>query len=406
MPSRPGAPLPRILTRDFVAILAVQACFGYANAAFSLLPKFLDQELGASASQIGVVAAAAGVASVLAPFAVGEVVDRVGRRVMLAGGGLLLALSALAFAAVSELGPLVYALRALQGVAFGMAFVAGSALATDEAPPERLGQAMGIFGLTMLSMNAVAPLATEIIAEARGWGAAFAAAAAGGVACAALAVLIREKRHEPSGDGRPTLWSVARQPHQRRMAAVVVPSAAACGVMFTFHQTWALELGFERVGSFFAAYASAAIVVRGVFGRAVDTLGRHRVASVCLALYAVVVTATLGLEWIGLAPLGAAFGAVHGFLYAALGAIAVEDAAPQERSRVMALYIGAFNLGFAGGPFALGFLADSAGYPPVFATAGGLAFLSLAVFLATARPRREAGAAETAEPGLGAGSSP
>ena len=162
-----------LLTPGFVKLLVAQACFGYAFSNFFLLPKFLVTELGAGPAEIGQVTAWSGLFVVVFLPAMGVLVDRSGRRDFLTAGALLMAVACLAFTAVDRVGPLLYLLRAVQGIAFAMAFVAGATLAVDEAPPERLGQAMGLFGLTFLSMNAVAPAASEEIALRVGWPADF-----------------------------------------------------------------------------------------------------------------------------------------------------------------------------------------------------------------------------------------
>ncbi len=393
MPEAPSTPArtPRLYTRDFVALLVTQAAFGYSSSAFQLLPKFLDRELGADATRIGAVVATFGIASVVATPLMGSLVDRASRRDTLAAGALLLTATSLAFATVDALGPLVYALRAVQGVAFGMAFVAGSTLAVDEAPPERLAQALGVFGLTMLSMNAVGPLVTEELARGAGWPVAFVAAGGGGLACALLTRAIREPRRDPEADGAGGgLRAVLGRSRQRRIALVVVLTASACGVMFAFHQPFALALGIERVSPFFAGYAAAAIVARVGVGQWIDRLGRRRVALVCLALYAAVVAAMAALASVGLLVLGLAFGVAHGLFFPACNALAVEDMPPAQRGKVMAIFIAAFNLGFSLGPLGLGRVADAAGFPPVFLIAAGGAALGLVVLAtvseATPRP--------------------
>lgn len=88
----------------------------------------------------------------------------------------------------------------------------------------------------------------------------------------------------------------------------------------------------------------------------------------------------------GLTLLGAGFGAAHGLFYPSTNALAVEGAGEHERGKVMALFQGSFNAGFASGTLALGFLADAAGYPAVFVAAGGFTLLAL---VALAAPLRE-----------------
>ena len=187
----------RLLTPGFTKLLVAQACFGYAFSNYFLLPKFLVTELGAGPAEIGQVAAFYGLFVVVFLPAMGVLVDRFGRRDFLTAGALLMAVASFAFTGVDRIGPLLYLLRAVQGVAFAMAFVAGATLAVDEAPPERLGQAIGLFGLTFLAMNAIAPAAAEEIAVRVGWPATFLTAAVFALVSAALSRRLRDRRPPP-----------------------------------------------------------------------------------------------------------------------------------------------------------------------------------------------------------------
>jgi MFS family permease len=169
-------------------------------------------------------------------------------------------------------------------------------------------------------------------------------------------------------------------------------SGATFGAVFTFEPAYALELGRTRVGGFFIAYACAAILVRTVFGGIPARLGSYRVARGALGLYAAVV---LGLAVAGpraLEPLGALFGVAHGLFYPAVNAMAVTAVRPHERGRMIAIFTGAFALGLAAGSMLLGHLAESGGYPIVFATAAGGTVVALAILVGSPA-LRAAGAA-------------
>jgi len=372
-----------LLTRSFVSLLLAQTSFGFAFASFFLLPKYLTTELAAGPAEIGAVMGVFGATSVVAIPLVGALVDRLGRRRFMTAGALAMAGVALAFRAVHEVGPLLYALRMLQGAAFAMTFIASSTLVTDEAPPERLGEALGLFGVSMLSMHALAPAAAEGIAGRFGWNAVFLAAAAAAVVSALLTLLVREPAPPPrESAGVSSFWEVARRPRSLRIAAVTALSGAAFGAMLTYSQPFALELGRTQVRGFFVAYAGAAVAVRLGLGGAADRFGRERVSVASLAVYAAVVLAMSALRPGALEPLGALFGLAHGLFYPAFNALAVEAAGAHERGKVMALYNGAFNVGNSGATVALGLVAARLGYPAVFLLAGlgvllGLALLAL-----------------------------
>jgi MFS family permease len=370
------------VTRGFAALLLAQACFGYAFSSFLLLPKFLVTELAAGPAEIGRVMAIYGITIVVFMPLVGGLVDRLGRRDFLTAGAAIMAATAFGFTAVGEIGPLLYALRALQGLAFALAFVGGATLAVDQAPPERLGQAIGLFGLTFLAMNAVAPAVVEEVAGSRGWSAAFAAAGGAAIVSSALSRLLRERRTPPhSSEAVPGVWEFARRPRQLRTSTVIALAGAALGAVFTFHQPFAIELGMTDVKSFFVAYATAAVSLRVALGSVVDRAGRRLVALLCLAAYVLVVSGMSQLRPGWLAVFGALMGTAHGLFYPAYNALAAEGVGAHERGKMMALFQAAWNSGFALGQLGLGALAERRGYPAVF-VAGGLCSLAALIVLA------------------------
>jgi MFS family permease len=382
-------PARRLLTPGFVRLLVAQACFGYAFSNYFLLPKFLVTELGAGPIEIGQITAWFGLFVVVFLPAMGVLVDRFGRRDFLTAGALLMALACFAFTAVDRVGPLLYLLRALQGLAFAMAFVAGATLAVDEAPPERLGQAMGVFGLTFLSMNAVAPAASEEIALRVGWPATFLVAGFFALVCALLSRRVGDRRPPAAHDGGTTsLLEMALRPQQLRVTAAISLVGVSLGAMFTFHQPFALELGMTHVRSFFVAYAIAAVVMRVGFGSLIDRAGRRRVVLATLALYVLVVAAMSELQPGWLAVFGTGLGVAHGLFYPAYNALAVEAISEHERGKLIGLFQAGFNFGTAAGALALGALAERAGYPAVFWVAAGCALLAWLIVFSSPETRR------------------
>ncbi|MEE2678373.1 MAG: MFS transporter [Myxococcota bacterium] len=379
--------MPPLFTRSFVALLAAQAFFGLSFSSFFLLPKFMSVELGAGPAEIGRVSAVFFLAAVLLQPLMGSIVDRRGRRAFLTAGALLMAPACAGFVFVDSLGPLIYLLRTLQGLAFAMAFVAGSALAVDEAPPERLALALGIFGLTMLSNNALAPVLVEAIADRYGWEPAFLFSSFAAGISALLSLRVRERPVHATPAAASRLGDLLRRPEAGRVGLVVALAGAVFGVMFTFSQPFALELGMEHVRSLFVAYTVAAIVARLGLGPFADRLGRRRVAAVALVFYTAAAALAVGLGSSGLVLVGAAFGIGHGLFYPTYNALAVQDLAPHERGKGMALFNAAFNVGFTVGVFALGILAAHTGYPWVFGVASGLAVLAFLGLVTDSRHR-------------------
>jgi len=379
---------PPLFTRNVVRLLVGQACFGYAFSSFFMLPKFLVTELGAGPVEIGWISLAYGTAVIVCLPAVGVFADRIGRKVFVFWGSSLMVAAALAFVAVTEVGALAYGLRAIQGIAFAMAFVGASTIAVSEAPRERLGQAIALFGLSMLAMNGVAAAGVEAISTAAGWPAAFVAAAAAAAVCALLSRGLDEGEIVPHADGNASLWQVLSRPSLVPMWIAITCIGAAMSSMVTYHQPFAISLGIETVSGFFVAYAAGSILVRVGLGHFIDRAGRRRVAIGSAIFYVGVVASMSQLgSAAGLAWMGIGLGIAHGFFFPASNSLAVDSAASDERGKVMALFQSGFHLGFAGSAVAFGWLADAYGYPPVFYTGGACAAVALVVMLGSrARP--------------------
>lgn len=369
------------LTADLGRVLGAASVWGFAFSTFYLLPKFLAQELGAGPAEIGFTVGVFSCATVLAtPFA-GWVVDRFPRRYAMVAGATLMTIAAAGFLAVRELGWLLDGLRVLQGLSYALVVTAVGTLVADVVPRERLNQALGLSGASMLVMNAVAPAVAEPLAAALGWQVVFALAACAATASTVLAAQVREHAWRPSSAASGGMWALLAQPIARHYGLVVALNGATFGAVFTFEPAYALALGRTRVSGFFVAYAVAAIVVRCVFGGIPARVGSYRVARGSLLLYAGVVFALATAGPMTLEPLGALFGLAHGLFYPAVNALAVTAVRPHERGRMIAIFTGAFALGLAGGSTLLGPLAEWGGYPAVFVVVACGTLVALAVLV-------------------------
>ena len=183
---------PESFDRRFVFLLVAQAGFGFSHSSFMMLPKFLATQLAAGPAEIGAVVAASAISMVVFLVPAGSLVDRHGRKRFLVGGAALMAVSSAAYVAIDAIGPALYALRIVQSIAFAAAWTAGAALCVDAAPPRRVGQAIGLFGLAYVFMGAFAPATVEAVVAASGWDVAFVIAACAAAFCAGLSLFVRE----------------------------------------------------------------------------------------------------------------------------------------------------------------------------------------------------------------------
>jgi len=357
---------PPLFTRDFALVLVTQLAFGFAFSSFFLLPKFVVTELSGSPSQVGYVGALAVMAAVLVSPAAGKLLDRGGRRPLMVVGCALSALAALAFLGVTNIGGYLYAVRAVQGIAYTLYFVAAATLVVDLSPASRLGQALGWFGCAGLLMNAVATLIAERIADHFGWHAVFVCASISGLSGAGISLLVREPPARTAN--AQVVAPTTPRPAGARLAVMwaTIAGGAAFGVMFTFTAPLALSLGDTNISPLFAGYTAAALAVRLLFGNLADRFGRARVGGIALAVYSAVVASTAGLGHGWLVVLGLGFGLAHGAFYPSLNALALEGVAREQRGTVGAYFNAAFNAGVLMVTFCFGQIAQLYGYRVVF----------------------------------------
>src|SRR5215204_1283317 len=112
------------------------------SIAVPVLPD-LSRRFGASPTMIGLLFAAFGVTLLGVSIPIGSVSDRMGRKVPLVGGLILLALSTLLFAFADSL-PWLFAARLAQGAADAVTWVVGFALIADLYSAEERGRVMGL----------------------------------------------------------------------------------------------------------------------------------------------------------------------------------------------------------------------------------------------------------------------
>lgn len=383
-PPEPRAPSEsrRLLSREFLLLLASVSFFGFSWSFYLILPKFFATELGMDAAGIGRAVAVQGLTAVAITPLVGWLVDRYGRQPWLVFGNLMLALTGLIYLFVDHEGPLLYLAQMSWGIGMVMGFNAAGTMTADIAPSDRMAQALGLFGAANLGMNAVSPTIGEILADSTGWRGVFVASATAGLLAAILSTRLKEpSRHRPQEHEarRPILGGSLL-----RVYGATFVMTAAFTALFTLHQPFALEFGVTELRSFFIGFALVALTVRLAGGGLIDRFGVLRSSVVAFCLYSVVppMLGILGPDH--LFAIGAMMGLGHGIAYPAVTALAIERADAFSRGMVVSIIHGAFNGGHAFFAYTLGLIAASWSYNVAFWVAGAVT-LSGALLLGLAR---------------------
>jgi MFS family permease len=374
-----------LLTGPFVALCIANFLAFLGVTMLFLLPVFL-RRLGGNESDIGLVMGAGQLGAAVAIPVVGVLSDRIGRRRFLLAGYVLLAGGALGLLLVDELGPLLYVLRVIQGFGFAGCLVAGATMITDMAPPRRLAQAIGLYGVATLVTHALGPAIAEAISVKYSFRVVFIASFGFQLAGLLMSLRIRETRHTGIAPVAEPLWRIALRPQLRMPLLAGVLQATSFGAVVNFLPDYVSQHRFGRVSPYFIAYSLSSLVVRVGFGDLSDRVGRRRVALPTFFGYSLgmLMLAWLTASW-QLWPIGALLGLTHGLSYPALNAMAVERGEPAIRGRVMSLYNLSFNIGMTLGAFVCGAIAHAAGYPTMYMWAAVIVVMGAALVAADNR---------------------
>ena len=135
------------MSKDSISLLPVY-CLGFLNFTsmtllYPVIPPY-TASLGATLTQVGIVVAIQSYAAAITQAPVGMLSDRLGRQTLLITGTLVYTLSYFAYLFASNLIVLMV-IRAISGLANAAFYPAASALVVDTAPPEKRGEALGLF---------------------------------------------------------------------------------------------------------------------------------------------------------------------------------------------------------------------------------------------------------------------
>jgi MFS family permease len=382
---------PRLISAPFVIVtLATFAFFCFVGSVVTILPRFIEHELGGDGIAIGVNLAVFSVAAVAARPAISRIGDRAGRRVLMVGGSLLAGAAAAATGFVSSVVALV-PLRALSGVGEAALFVGAATLISDLSPSDRRAEGASYFSLAVFGGLGLGPVVGEIVLGDGNYRAAFVAAA---LFCAAAAFISLAAPNRVPGVARPA--ADGRTPLYHRAAflpGLVLAFAVAGYAGFNaFLPTHAEAIGMTPSGPF-VVYSLLCVLLRLAGARLPERIGLGN------AVTGALVTLAAGLALLGLLdqPHGVYLATViiatgMALLYPSLMAFTVNSVSEEDRASALSTFTMFFEVGIATGGLILGPVSRWAGDRGAFVVASMLALVGLWVLrarlLPAMRPRR------------------
>lgn len=356
---------PALITPRFITI-TVAGLFYFIAFAMLLptLPRYVENELGGSSLQVGLVVGSFGVSAALVRPLLGRLGDRFGRRVLLVVGAATSAVMFLLYPVWLSM-PVLVLLRFVTGVGEAGSFVGIATATQDLAPDDRRGEASSYFGLAVYLGLGIGPFVGEYLDERSG----FEAVARASFACALLAAVLgfaipaaapAESRATGLIRSKKFLHPAAVLPGLLLMLSLVGYVGYASFLALYLDDLTGGEAG---AGTVFLLYAGVVVLARVAFGKLPDTLGPRRGAIVAFGFIALGLAIVAGWPslvgvYIGTAVLG--FGTAFNFPALIIFVMAATE--PHERSHSVASFGFFFDVAGALGAPLLGsviFLTDS-----------------------------------------------
>jgi len=366
--------------RNFALATASNFFFFCNFSSFFLLPLYI-KGLGGDAAHIGYIMGSFGITSLGAIPFVAYLIDKHGRRRFMILGYAIMLLASLSYLFVSELSPLIYVLRLIQGVSFAFAFTAAGTFVADYVPPKRRAEGLGIFSAFTIAAYAIGPSLGEFIIEHMGFFYFFVYAPFFSLVALVLSFFMEDGEFERSPD--PYGLGFFKLISSRKYAVLLISNlilAGGLGAVLNFIATF-LRSKELHAFYFFLTYTVTVTAVRIFGGRISDTWGRKSIASPCMLAVAL----SLGVMYFVDSPLTAVlvsflFSFGYGFLYPTLSALVIDKAGADQRGKAM----GAFNASYSAGinflAFPFGVIARDHGYEGMYLVAGISVFVGFLLF--------------------------
>jgi MFS family permease len=325
----------------------------------------------------------------LRPWA-GAWIDRVGCRTCFIVSALVGACANLSFQFLTDAWTICIARMAMQ--ACNATFLATVAVfAARVAPRERRAESLGTIGIGGFLGMMIGPALGDAVFSSglshdQRFGLFF-AVVAGMTLCAGATVFTLAEPDRIPVSRRPQMIALLRAHWPGSIVLLPMAFASVLIIHMTFLERFADARGFGNIRCFFFVYSITAIILRLLFRKVPQRLGRTRVCVGGLSLLAMglLLLIPVHAEWHLIFP-AFVMGAGHSFTFPSMIDLVAETMPIEHRGFGTSLALGSMDVGFLLGGVAWGNLIDRGGFVTTFVSAAGVA-LGTAGWFAWSRRR-------------------
>jgi predicted MFS family arabinose efflux permease len=359
----------KLWTRSFIFIMAAN---GLLFMAFEMLlptlPLFVSS-VGGEASQIGLVIGIFTVSAILIrPFA-GVLTTKFNKKLLLMIGMAICALSTGLYYLSSDVWILIF-IRLIHGLGFGLATIYITTIAAENMPKERMGEAMGYFGVGETIAISLGPVLGISVLQWFDFNGMFWSAMAISLLAILFAGFTSRKSEYSNDNDSETVPAPKFKLVEKRVllpSILILMTGIAAGGVMSFTTLYAVEKGFHLIAWFFFISAASGLLVRVISGKMFDRYGAGAViipfGVITIAGFIVLIAAQNDLQFL-LA--GFLYGSGIGAIFPALMTWCLNLVEVHERENAMASFFNFFDFGLGGGAIILGIVAEAFSYQAVY----------------------------------------
>ena len=358
----------KLWTGSFIRICLVNL-FIFINF-HALLPTFpfFVTYLGGDAVTIGLATALFSLASIISRPFLGWLTDTKGRLTMLLIGLVGMALIPMGYFVSAGIAVAIL-LRTVHGAFHAASSNAASTWVTDIVPNKRMGEGLGMYGLSMAISTAVAPALGLAVMNLLGFRPLFGMA----TLAAVLAIIFGSgiKKRDYALSKEPLKMNQLFEKMSLPASITQFFFMVTYGVVEVYVAIYAASHGLPGGGIYFINIAIATVATRFLLGRAIDKYGEARLvysgnAAAFLSILLLVFAHNVPCYLLSALLFGFSFGAVQ----PSLQTMAMHAVAPERRGAASSTFFVAFDLGIAIGGFIAGLLIKAFDYDVMFLVIG------------------------------------
>lgn len=363
----------KIWTKDFIILITSNF---FVSLSFYLLMTsmavYAIEEFHASESSAGLAASIFVIGALFARVYAGKFIDVIGRKKMLYGGLILFLVGSIAYLFSTNMA-ILFVIRFLHGVGFGIATTTLTTVNMATLPPSKRGEGTGYFSLSTAAGTAIGPFLALYITNHFTYKMMFIncivfSALALGVAVfckiTEMNLSAEEKENIKKSFGIKDLFEVKALPLSLLMFI--------CGISYSgivsFMNTYAIKMNLTEAASlFFVVYAIFLFLGRPIAGKIFDAKGEN------IVVYPSFIFFALSLLFVAYAKngfilllAGAILALGYGTIMSSMQTIIGKVSAPERLGLAISTFFICMDAGMGVGPYILGLIVEHFGFQNMY----------------------------------------